>query len=390
MRFARALAGMLLLVIGIPALVVGGALWIVARHADPDGGFRARFEPVRTPGHAVVVTDLPDLLRRDAPFVQTGANRLRLTARTADGPAFLGLAPTSEVDRWLGDAPRAALTRVVVARGALPARVEPVGRAEPAVPTPEPVGQPFWVREGIGALEWDPAEFDGRSMTLVLMHPEGRPGLTLDVRAELRPGWLTPARWALPVGGALLVALALVLPLRPPRPREVVFVVEPDQVPVLAQRLGVTSLSALGAPSEEPPPASPAERTLVAVGTTTAEEVRALSPAGVPAIGAGPASRPAALPDSDGGPVTPADSAGRPATPAGPVGRPVGLPDSAGRPATLAGPVGRPATLADLCADRRGSAEEPAGRTPAGPPGLAWPPLSPPGGPAGGSGAAAD
>lgn len=262
MRFARALAGMLLLVIGIPALVAGGALWIVARQADPDGGFRARLEPVTTPGHAVVVTDLPDLLRRDAPFVHAGTNRLRLTARTAEGPAFLGLAPTAEVDRWLGDAPRAALTRIVVARGALPARVAPVGRADPVEPAPGPVGRPFWVHEGIGVLEWTPAELDDQPLSLVLMRPDGRADLTLDVRAELRPAWLTPARWALPAGGALLVALALVLLLRPPRPREVVFVVEPDQVPILAQRLGVTSLSALGDPAPPPP-----ERTLVAVGS---------------------------------------------------------------------------------------------------------------------------
>ncbi|MFI6823983.1 hypothetical protein ACIBJE_24035 [Micromonospora sp. NPDC050187] len=282
MRFARALAGMLLLVIGIPALVAGGALWIVAHRADPDGEFRARFEPVTTTGHAVVVTDLPDLLRRDAPFVHAGANRLRLTARTADGPAFLGLAPTAEVDRWLGDAPRATLTRVVVARGALPARVEPAGRAEPADPAPGPLGRPFWTREGVGVLEWNPAEFGDQPLSLVLMHPDGRAGLALDVRAELRPGWLTPARWALPAGGALLVALALLLLLRPPRPREVVFVVEPDQVPILAQRLGVTSLSALGSSSGDP---APAERTLVAVGS-----------GGRPAIGPVP-GRPATLAD---------------------------------------------------------------------------------------------
>ncbi|BCL15992.1 hypothetical protein [Micromonospora sagamiensis] len=316
MRFARALAGMLLLVIAIPVLVAGGALWVVARHTDPEGGFRARFEPVAVDGHAVVVTDLSGLLRRDVPFVHAGPNRLRLTARTAEGPAFLGLAPTAEVDRWLGDAPRATLTRVVVARGALPARMEPAGRAEPADPAPGPVGRPFWLREGIGVLEWSPAEFGDRPLSLVLMHPDGRAGLALDVRAELRPGWLTPARWAVPAGGALLVALALLLLLRPPRPREVVFVVEPDQVPILAQRLGVTSLSALGSSSGGPPPASPAERTLVAVG-----------------------------------------SGGR--TAIGPV------------------PAGRPATLADLPAGACGTEREP---RPVVPPDLFWPPLSPGGG----------
>ncbi len=73
--------------------------------------------------------------------------------------------------------------------------------------------------------------------------------LTLDLRAELRESWVAPVTAGLLAGGMLLVSGALALLLRPVRPREVVFVVEPDQVPLLAGRLGVTSLSGLGAPA---------------------------------------------------------------------------------------------------------------------------------------------
>lgn len=322
MRFARALAGMLLLVIGIAALVAGGALWVVARYADPDGDFHARFEPVRTTGHAVVVTDVAGLLRRDAPFVRAGSNRLRLSARTADGPAFLGLAPTAEVRRWLGDAPYATVGRVAVTRGALPVRLDPVDGTAPAAPPAGPIGRAFWVREGIGVLEWDPAEFDDRSLSLVLMRPDGRADVSVDVRADLRAAWLTPARWALPPAGVLLAGLAVLLLGRPPRPREVVFVVEPDQVPVLARRLGVTSLSALGAPPVRPAatPTIPAERPLVAVGAVAA---------GRPAIGPAAAERSAVS-------------------------------------------AGRPRTLADLDTDTRQAGE---GRSVRRPDPLVWPPL---------------
>jgi hypothetical protein len=86
--------------------------------------------------------------------------------------------------------------------------------------------------------------------------------------------------WALLAGGALLLVVAVLL-LRPVRPREVVFVVEPDQVPVLAGRLGVSSLSGLGAREER---ADLAERQLVAVGSGTGERPRA-------AIGPVPGSR---------------------------------------------------------------------------------------------------
>lgn len=284
MRFVRVIAGVLLLVVGIPALLVGGGLWLVARHADPGGAFAARFETVRTPGHAVVVTDLDRLLRREAPFARGPQTRLRLDARTPDGPAFVGLAPTVEVRHWLEAVPYAPVRRVALARGPLPVRtdaaVPPVAPAAEAVRPP--LGLSFWVREGIGTLEWSADDLTGEPMSLVVMRPDGRADLTLDLRAELRAGWVGPVAWGLLVAGVLLVACAVLLLLRHPRPREVVFVVEPDQVPVLAGRLGVTSLSGLGV--REPCSASsvPAVRQLASVGSGVSEWSRS-------AIGAEPA-----------------------------------------------------------------------------------------------------
>ncbi|MFD2764432.1 hypothetical protein [Micromonospora eburnea] len=292
MRFVRTIAGMLLLAAGIPALLVGAVLWTAARHADPNGGFGARVEPIRNPGQAVVVTDVDDLLRAEAPFARTGLARLRLAARTPDGPAFLGLAPTDQVDRWLRDVPHAAVSRVVLARGPLPVRLEPAGPAAAEATAVAPHDQRFWVREGTGALEWAPAELADRPLSLVVMRPDGRADLTLDLRAEVRAGWLPGMAWALPAGGVLLVVLAVVLLLRPVRPREVVFVVEPDQVPVLAGRLGVTSLSGLGARVE---PCGLPERQLVSVGAASpAERPR-------PALGPVPSRRPETLADLPAG-----------------------------------------------------------------------------------------
>ncbi|WP_239543212.1 hypothetical protein [Micromonospora terminaliae] len=269
MRFVRTIAGMLLLTVGIPALLAGAGLWLAARHADPDGGFGARFETIRTPARAVVVTDVDALLRADAPVARAGQTRLRLTARTADGPAFLGLAPTDQVRRWLSDVPHATVRRVAVARGPLPVRLDPPTAGAAA---PDPLGQDLWVREGIGALEWSPAELADRSLSLVVMRPDGRGDLAVDLGAELRAGWFPGIAWALLAGGTLLVVLAVVLLLRPVRPREVVFVVEPDQVPVLAGRLGVSSLSGLG---RVPEPAMLPDRQLVSVGSGPGERSRA-------------------------------------------------------------------------------------------------------------------
>ncbi|MEU8068239.1 hypothetical protein [Micromonospora sp. NPDC048169] len=261
MRFVRTIAGMVLLALGVPALLAGGGLWFAARHAGPDGGFDARFEPVRTPARAVLVTDVDALLRADAPLARTGQVRLRLTARDDGGPVFLGLAPADQVRQWLADVPHSTVRRVAVTRGPLPVDLDPATAGAGDV---APMTEPFWVRQGVGSLEWSPAELADRSLSLVVLRVDGAAGLDLRMRAELRAGWFPGLAWALPAGGTLLVVLAVVLLLRPLRPREVVFVVEPDQVPVLAGRLGVTSLSGLG---RQPGPASRPERHLVAVGS---------------------------------------------------------------------------------------------------------------------------
>ncbi|MFF5052225.1 hypothetical protein ACFY1S_03430 [Micromonospora sp. NPDC000663] len=290
MRFVRVIAGVLLLVVGIPVLFAGGALWLVTRHADPGGSFAARFETVRAPGHAVVVGDLDRLLRQEAPFARTAQTRLRVDARTPDGPAFVGLAPTAEVRRWLESVPHATVRRVALARGPLPVRLDPAGPtvAPGAHEAASPLGRPFWVREGIGSLEWTADDLAGEPMSLVVMRPDGGADLALDLRAELRATWTGPATWGLLALGVLLVVGAVLLLLRPQRPREVVFVVEPDQVPVLAGRLGVTSLSGLGVREPATPPL-PAVRQLAPVGS--GERPRS-------AIGAEPA-RPATLADLD-------------------------------------------------------------------------------------------
>ncbi|MBX7268672.1 hypothetical protein KIF24_23390 [Micromonospora sp. Llam7] len=266
MRLVWALTGMLLLTIGTTALLGAAALGLLTDHADPDGAFTARFETVQTPGHAVVVTDLDALVRQEVPFARGGQARLRLEARTPDGPAFVGLAPAEEARRWLTGAPHAVVERVALARGPLPVRVAQVDPADGTPPTVPagPAAQTFWVRAGTGALEWSPADLAGQRLSLVLMRPDGGAELTLDLRAELRAGWITPATWGSLAGGTLLMILAALVLLRPVRPREVVFVVEPDQVPLLAGRLGVSSLTGLGAPPP-PGPRPLAERQLVSV-----------------------------------------------------------------------------------------------------------------------------
>jgi hypothetical protein len=268
MRFVRVLAGMLLLTIGLPALLVGGSLWTVLQHRDVSGGFSGALERADTPGQALVVTDLDALLRRDAPFARVDGTRLRITAQTTDGPAFLGLAPAAEVANYLRPAPYTTVDRVAVASGPLPVRTNQVTPAQDAGPAPDrlpgpttapvvaaPREQSFWVRQGLGGLDWAATDVRGQRLSLVIMHPDAQARLAVDLRAEVRSGWLDPAAWGLLAGGTVLIVLAVVILSWPVRPREVVIVVEPSQVPALAARVGLSTLSDLGrsAPAHDAP-----------------------------------------------------------------------------------------------------------------------------------------
>ena len=46
MRVLRVLAGMVLLTVAVPALLVGAFSWYAMQHRDEAGRFQARFDPV--------------------------------------------------------------------------------------------------------------------------------------------------------------------------------------------------------------------------------------------------------------------------------------------------------------------------------------------------------
>jgi hypothetical protein len=219
MRIVRTAVGMLLLTLGLPVLLVGGALWTAMQHRDAGGAFSGSIERITTPGRAVVVADLDALLRNTAPFTRARDTKLRITARTETGPAMIGLTPAAEAGRYLAGVPYAQVDRVSLTSGTLPVRVTPVaGVAAPAAP-------PQWTHQGAGAVEWEPSLVRGQRLSLIVMHPDARAALTVDLRVEVRPGWLASATWGLLVAGAALIVLgmaALAWPVRegasPPPP----------------------------------------------------------------------------------------------------------------------------------------------------------------------------
>jgi hypothetical protein len=236
MRVLRTILGMLLLTIGLPALLVGAGFWAAMQHRDAGGAYGGATQDVVTTGYAVVVDDADRLLRADAPFTRIGDTRLRITAYTADGPAFVGIAPASDVAAYLKDVPRQTVRSVDIGTGVLPVSTTRVsGAAAPAV---APAASPIWWRIGSGHLDWTPSELRNRPYSLVIMNPGARPGLQLNATAEIRPGWLNSSTWALLVLGSLAAMAGLIVLAWPVRRREVVYVVEPSQVPDLIKAIG--------------------------------------------------------------------------------------------------------------------------------------------------------
>ncbi|REF94752.1 hypothetical protein DFJ67_0694 [Asanoa ferruginea] len=326
MRVVRTVAGLVLLTIGLPVLLIGGALWTLMQHRDAGGAFSGSLEPVSTSGRAIVVPDVDTLLREDAPFVRAGDTALRLTVREGSGPVFLGLAPAAAVRDYLAGADYSRVDAVTVGRGDLPLRITPIGAAGLTGPLAAPGTQSFWTRQGSGTIEWTANEIDGRDMSLVVMRVDATPGLTVSLAASARSGWLPPTAWSLLALGALLLGSAIASLVWPVRTRELVFVVDPSQVPEVSARLGAATDS---------------------------------GPAGPPPVW--------------------------PALPAGEVAEPVPVLPGSDRPADGSWPdwpsdsaPGRPATLADALAGAGKSVPPPSGPAwpPAQPgPSAAWPPV---------------
>ena len=236
MRVLRTILGLLLLIIGLPALLAGAGFWAAMQHRDAGGAFSGELQHTVTSGYAVVVVDADGLLRRDAPFARAGDTRLRLTAYTSEGPAFIGIGPADKVARYLDDVPQQRVTTVDLGTGTLPVATERVDGA--TAPASVPRGQSFWLKSATGGLDWHPSALRGRHYSLVIMSPSAQPGFEVSATAELSPGWLNSATWSLLILGSLLVMIGIVVLAWPGRRREVVYVVEPSQVPDLMVAIG--------------------------------------------------------------------------------------------------------------------------------------------------------
>lgn len=256
MRVVRVIIGTLLVVVALPMLVTGGALWGAMQHRGSDGAFSAHVSALFTDGHAIVLPDFDGVLSREASFARAGQTTLKI-AGSGDERLFIGIAPTAAVQRYLGKKDRAELSRVRLARGPLPVDVEQIAGTDPDSTLAQPATLPFWLAvshqsAGREVLSWSPSSMRGKDVSLVVMNASGGAQVSADLAAIVNPRWLNPTTWGLLILGTVLFVLGSAALVWPRRHRDIVYVVEPSQLPEIAARLGVDSRTAA---SSAPPPA---------------------------------------------------------------------------------------------------------------------------------------
>ncbi|MGL5811408.1 MAG: DUF4389 domain-containing protein [Nocardioides sp.] len=186
--------GSLLAIAALGPFAAGTAL-VVADHGgrDADGFLVSPVTTVESAGHAVVSENIElvtsDVPSRFLPESVVGDLEIEATS-TAGDEVFVGVAPTTDVDDYLGGVRRSEL-RDLAEDGAT---YEQLGSGEPASP---PATTGGWVEQDSGAgtrrVIWEPEDGD---WTVVVMNASGEPG----VSAEVTVGAELPALRGLVIG----------------------------------------------------------------------------------------------------------------------------------------------------------------------------------------------
>lgn len=208
-RVIAVLIGSLLIFVSVVLLGSGGtAMWVDASKRDDAGYLTTDPREFSTPGAALTTrpTELgpagiawlysPGLLDRV---------RIRVTPDDPEATLFVGIGPTTDVDRYLAGVRHTLITDF------WGTRLQAIGGGAVAA---APDAQHFWVASDVGAgartLEWDPA---GGSWTVVVMNADGRPGIdvvTTDLGATV-PALVWVALGVLVAGAVFLAGGVLVI-----------------------------------------------------------------------------------------------------------------------------------------------------------------------------------
>lgn len=215
------ITGVVLALVGLPLLLGGlGLGWALATQRDDEGFFSSPTEQFSTPTVALTsgVLELgeagPDDWWADGDFAT-----VRLRAASTGSEVFVGIAPNTEVERYLGESSYDEIVEL---------RTDPfdytlIRRGSEGTLAAPPIEQSFWTAQSSGpgtqTLTWDLAP---GIYTAVVMNADGSPGVSADLTTAGRADMLVPLAWGLGITGTLLIlagALLVVYGARPPAAR---------------------------------------------------------------------------------------------------------------------------------------------------------------------------
>ena len=200
-RIVQIIVGAMILVAGLGVTGAGaGLIWANATQRDAQGYFTSPTEPFRADGVALVSS--VDFAMKPGPNSWISLDPLgtvRVRATLERGSIFLGIAPTSDVDRYLAGAAHSEVTSVSVLPFAANYR-EVSGSRSVAAPATES----FWVVSSVGAgqrsISWHSTS--GR-WSLVVMRADAHRGVAARVSVGTNTGLVLPVGVGLVVGGVL-------------------------------------------------------------------------------------------------------------------------------------------------------------------------------------------
>ena len=200
-RVIQIIVGALILIAALGVTGAGaGLIWANATQRDAQGYFMSPTEPFRADGVALVSS--VDFAMKPGPNSWISLDPLgtvRVRAAVAQGSTFLGIAPTSDVDRYLAGAAHSEVTSVSVLPFAANYR-EVSGSGSVAAPA----SKSFWVVSSVGPGEqriaWHSAS---GKWSLVVMRADAQSGVSARVSVGTNTGLVLPVGVGLVVGGVL-------------------------------------------------------------------------------------------------------------------------------------------------------------------------------------------
>ncbi len=217
-RIVAAVVGALLLLPALGLIAGGGVLlWADQTERSDDGYLYTASDAFATPGHALLSERID--LDTGADWVgissALGTARVEVTGADPTVDLFVGIAPSADVEAYLGGVQRTVVDDLGIDTSAADQVLLPGG-----APSGPPADQDFWTVQAGGTgtqqLSWDP---DDGSWTFVVMKADGSAGVAMDARIGATIPALTGLAWGLIGGGFFLLLLAvllLVLGLRRP------------------------------------------------------------------------------------------------------------------------------------------------------------------------------